>query len=401
MVMQVQNFFAGVDGITQTQLKQAVLTGQVPISFLNASISTAHSFFKEAINKSVNDYKHKFDEFIEFNEMGLDTIYVPLYGMGDALIFSSVARKLFEKTGKKVLVGHKNKEIFENNPYVVATDAIYDNPQALSLEDIDFLKKINFKIFFASYWKSFPIDNKTFFFTYPKQPLAAQMAAHCGLDDIIPLKPEIYLTQDEKKFGRFFPKDKKQIAIMSSAISPRKQYPYFQQIIDALKDEYDFVQIGAPEDKILSNIKENMVGKLTLRQTAGVLYKSDLFVGEIGGLMHLARAVDCPAVIAFSSSEPAKIVEYICNINIGPKKVCKLSQKGLADKNCMPCISKYPYCCVNTIPVEKMIKAIRKQLKHDRSDLPVQEVRVKPDFMKNSINEFLRRYNSIFDLDNL
>ena len=48
-----------------------------------------------------------------------------------------------------------------------------------------------------------------------------------------------------------------------------------------------------------------------------------------------------------------------------------------------------------------MIKAIRKQLKHDQSNLPVQEVRVKPDFMKNSINEFLRRYNSIFDLDNL
>ena len=400
-IQQAKNFFTEIEGVTEAQLDEMTTTGKVPNSFLDIVTAGAHPFFKQALNKIVDTYVHKFDEFIEFDKMGFKKIYIPLCGMGDGLMFATVAHKLFEQTGQKILVAHKNKELFENNPYIVVTNAIYDHPGHLSLEDIDFLKKINFEIVFVTIWLSHQVDNKKFNFTYPKQPLIAQLASRCGIDDVIELKPEIYLTNEEKAFGRFFPKDRKQIAIMSSALSPRKQYPYFQQIVDALKDEYDFVQIGAKEDHLLSGVKENMAGKLTLRQTAGVLYNSDLFVGEIGGLMHMARAVDCPAVIAFSGSEPEKFVHYICNINVGPKKTCKLAIKGLTNKDCDPCINKHPYCCVNTIPVEKMIKAIRKQLKRGKENLPVQVVRVKPDFMKNSINEYLRRYNNIFNLDNL
>ena len=404
MIEQVKNVFSGVDSMTDAQFEHAVITGQVPYSFVQKALIGVHPFFTDEIDRQVNEYVHRYDDFKEYAKQGIDTIYIPLLGIGDALMFAPIARKLYEQTGKKILVGHKNKEIFENNPYVIATDVMYDSPDHLLLEDIEYFKKNNFSIVFATMWNSHAVhavDGKKFIFSYPKHHMIAEVAARCGVDDTMELKPEIYLTQEEKAFGRIFPKDRKQIAIMSSAMVPRKQYPYFQQIVDALKDEYDFVQIGAPEDKLLNGVKENLVGKLKLRQTAGVLYNSDLFVGELGGLMHLARAVDCPAVIAFSSSEPDKVTRYICNAEIKPKRVCKLSQKGKFDKGCSPCMNKHPYCCIQTVPVEKMIKAIRKQIKLGRHEMPVEVVRVKPVPFKNSINEFLRRYNYVFNLDNL
>ena len=398
-----KRFFLGVAGMTEASLLNAVKTGTVPVEFLNAVTKIAHPFFKETIDKAVYDFQHKFDKFVDYAKAGFRKIYIPLCGMGDAVLFTAVAKKIYEQTGEKLLVGHKNPEIFENNPFVEATDIVSDFPQVLGLKEIEKLNGMGFDIQYATYWLSSSIKNepKKFFLTYPKEHLIARSYAVCGYSGVIDIKPELYLTDAEKSFGRLVPNDRKQIAIMSSAISPRKQYPYFQQIIDALKDEYDFVQIGAPEDKILNNVKVNMTGKLSVRQTAGILYNSDLFVGEIGGLMHLARAVDCPAVIAYSSTEPAYMARYIANINVGPVKKCVLSQKGIIDKNCDPCMNKNPYCCCRTIPVEKMIKAIHKQIKRGKADLPVEVIKVKADPYKKSINEYLRRYNYVFKLDNL
>ena len=390
-------FFLGFAGMTSEKIKLAIEKGTVPLAFLNGVMKLIHPSLRAGIEKSVWESQHRFDKLKKYAKAGYDKIYIPLIGMGDALIFSAVAHKIFEHTGKKVLVGHKNTDIFKNNPYVETTDAVYDFPDRMNSKDIEMLKEMNFDIQYATYWKSRLNEDvsKKIFLTYPKEHAIARSYAVCGYSGKIELKPEMYLTDKEKSFGRFFPKGRKQIAIMSTAVEPQKQFPYFQQIVDELRDEYDFVQIGAPKDKLLENIKKNVTGKLTLRQTAGVLYNSDLFVGQIGGLMHMARAVDCPAVIAYSSSEPDYLARYIANINVGPENKCLLAQKGICDISCKPCISETPYCCCQTIPVEKMIAGIREQLKRGKEDLPIEVVEVKADPFENSINEYFRhRYRS-------
>ena len=396
-------FFLGLAGMTEAGLETMIKERKVSTEFLNAVMELLHPSLKENIENALSKYRYRFDKFKEYAKAGYDKIYIPLVGIGDGLIFSTVARKIFEHTGKKVLVGHKKPELFINNPYIEATDVVYDSPDKMSLRDIETLRKLNLDIQFVSYWIRCPRkENPKFFLsTYPSIHLIAQMYAVCGYSGKIELKPEIYLTEEEKSFGRFFPKDRKQIAIMSSAISPQKQYPYFQQIVDALKDEYDFVQIGAQEDKSLEGAKENMAGKLSLRQTASVLYNSDLFVGEIGGLMHMARAVDCPAVIAYSSAEPDHVVRYIANINVGPENKCLFAQSGDHDAICEPCINKDPYCCCRTIPVEKIIEGIYEQLKRGKENLPVEVVKVKADPFEDSVKEYLHRHNWFFRLNNL
>ena len=403
MLQLDEQFFLDFAGITKKELEAIVEEGRIPGGFLDVVLMFVHPSFKTSIEKAVWEYHHRFDGLLDYVKKGYDKIYVPLIGMGDALIFSAVAHEIFKQTGKKVLVGHKNAEIFENNPYVEATDALYETPEKMTVEDIEFLKNNNLDIQYVTYWLSRPIKDHplNFFLTYPKEHSIARSYSVCGYSGKIDIKPEMYLTEKEKSFGRFFPKDRKQIAIMNSALEMKKQYPYFQQIVDALKDEYDFVQIGAPEDTVLKNTKENTVGKLTLRQTAGVLYNSDLFVGQIGGLMHMARAVDCPAVIAYSSAEPDYLARYIANVNVGPENKCLLSQTGVCDVSCNPCLNENRYCCCHTIPVQKMIDGIREQLKRGKENLPIEVAEVKADPFKNSINEYFRRFNHVFKLDNL
>ena len=403
MLQLDEQFLLGFAGITKAELETIVNEGRIPGGFLDVILNFIHPSFKENIEKTVWEYHHRFDELLNYVKKGYNKIYIPLIGMGDALIFSAVAHEIFKQTGKKVLVGHKNAEVFENNPYVEATDTIYETPEKMTAEDIEFLKNNNLDIQYVTYWLSRPIKGQplNFFLTYPKEHSIARSYSVCGYSGKINIKPEMYLTKEEKSFGRFFPKDRKQIAIMNSALEMKKQYPYFQQIVDELKDEYDFIQIGALEDAVLKNTKENVVGKLTLRQTAGVLYNSDLFVGQIGGLMHMARAVDCPAVIAYSSAEPDYLARYIANINVGPENKCMLSQTGVCDVSCNPCLNENRYCCCYTIPVQKMIDGIREQLRKGKDNLPVEVAEVRADPFKNSINEYFRRFNHAFKLNNL
>ena len=47
----------------------------------------------------------------------------------------------------------------------------------------------------------------------------------------------------------------------------------------------------------------DLVGRLTVKQTASVLGRCDLFVGNDSGPMHLAAAVGTPVVAAFGPSD--------------------------------------------------------------------------------------------------
>lgn len=54
------------------------------------------------------------------------------------------------------------------------------------------------------------------------------------------------LSEKEKTFGRFVSENRKQIAIISGGLQRYKTYPFgkLQQVVDELKDRYDFIQIG-------------------------------------------------------------------------------------------------------------------------------------------------------------
>ncbi len=82
-----------------------------------------------------------------------------------------------------------------------------------------------------------------------------------------------------------------------------------------------------------------------------MLRNCDLFVGLVGFLMHLARAVECPGVIVYGGRETPETTGYSCNVNLK------------SSPECSPCWY-YSRCdferkCLTEISVAEVVEAIR------------------------------------------
>jgi len=285
---------------------------------------------------------------------GATTLYVPVYGIGDGIAFTPVAKALFRQNGgKKIFISHKNEELFRNNPYVEMVSGLHDGTWSLQREA--FFKKHGIAVVYPTYWDFFFAEDGGLSFGFPKTHLIVAVAKKAGVAGTIELKPEIFLTNGEKKFGRFF--EKTQIAIMSTAKDVYKQWNQWQELVDALCGKFSFVQIGAPKDVPLRNVLD-LRGKLSLRECAAVLYNSDLFVGQIGGLMHMARAVNCPAVIAYAGAEPKTFAAYSCNKNVFPREPCELC----AENRSHPYACLHGRKCILSVSKEEMIAAVEEMM---------------------------------------
>lgn len=183
------------------------------------------------------------------------------------------------------------------------------------------------------------------------------MARKAGLVGDMYLHPSVLLTKAEQAEGHIVDK---QIAIHTSSLSARspmmnKEWhaERFQVVVDRFKSRYRFVQIGSPADPVLTGAID-LRGKTTLRQSAAVLHNSVAFVGLEGGLMHLARAVECRSVIVFGGRLHPYQSGYSCNENLywsGP---------------CAPCWS-WNRCdhgrrCMDEISAEQAVDALSRQL---------------------------------------
>lgn len=189
--------------------------------------------------------------------------------------------------------------------------------------------------------------------------LLADFCAGMGLTGRVLLDPVFPLFPEEQNFGRFF--DTSQIAVMSEGKERRKTWgaDRMQAVVDALGTRYHFVQIGASGDAPLRGALDKR-GALPLRQVAAVLHNSDLFLGGIGALMHLARGVQCPGVITYSLSEPLGVDAYPCNTNLVAPGTCTRCQTDLLllEKEGCP----EDFACVRGITVEAVIEAVEESL---------------------------------------
>ena len=138
----------------------------------------------------------------------------------------------------------------------------------------------------------------------------------------------------------------------------------FQQIVDALGHEVHFVQVGAPADPTLRGAVDAR-GR-PRRETAAILAASSCFVGLVGFLMHLARAVDTRAVIVYGGREAPWQTGYAGNENLTtgvPCSPCWLWNRCAYDRECLTAIAP-----------EVVAAAVRAQLERATEPLPVSRV---------------------------
>lgn len=126
-----------------------------------------------------------------------------------------------------------------------------------------------------------------------------------------------------------------------------KRWPvrYFAELAETLcrKWNLEVVLLGSPQEKILADeiaglLKipfQNLTGRLSIGQTGALIHASKFFLGNDGGLMHIAHALKVPMAAFFGPVDPAVY---------GPQPADENAVVIVKeDLPCRPCYQKFRY----------------------------------------------------------
>lgn len=292
------------------------------------------------------------------------------YAPGDDLLSTAVLRELRKRGRDRLLMISDHKGLFEGNPdpaYVRPLWSRYSRDHSTVSICKRFVRIWGGQFTRLEYAPSVGNDRRE----PPSHHIIAEMCTRAGISGAVSIRPYLALSDEEKAAAAW---SRGRIVIQSSGLDARhpmrnKQWPVegFQQVVDALTGEFEFIQIGSFADPPLRGVK-NLAGTTTIRQSAAILYHARLYVGTVGFLMHLARAVECPSVVVFGGREAPWQSGYICNFNI------------YSEMPCAPCwrsnTCDFDRKCMSAISADDVVSAIRQMLERPRTPLSVETVEI-------------------------
>ena len=205
--------------------------------------------------------------------------------------------------------------------------------------------------------------------TAVREHIIVEMCRRAGLTGRIQLRPHLALSATEQKTASRWAGC---VAVQTSSLTAavpmlNKQWPAdrMQAVTDHLaRRGLQVVQIGSAGDPALTGVTD-LRGRTALRETAAVLAQARLLVGLAGFLMHLARAVECPAVIVYGCREPPELTGYICNVNLANRPACAPCwQRSRCD---------FGHRCMDALTAEEVIAGVETALDRPRDPLAVEE----------------------------
>jgi len=316
----------------------------------------------------------------EAMKFGYKELFLTYPGIGDNIALYFAAETYYKRTGQKLLLSmQKNvKSLFENMNCAYFLDGFSCADMSTSGYDnrCRILSNYGINPVFVSAITVRELNDGTGrnVVQWPDKHLLAKYCERVGISGKVEILPQIVLTDEEKKYGRFYKEN--QIAVISSGLQRYKTWPLIktQSLVNKLKKKYHFVQIGLPTDPRIKGCLDKRRQR-SLREVASILYNSDLFVGGIGGLVHLARSVNCRAVVAHSSAEPLfesndGLATYSCNDNVKPQDGCNICGINLRDPQHQICVNSYS--CINNVQVEDMVEAIHRQMRKVKEKIPLE-----------------------------
>jgi hypothetical protein len=200
----------------------------------------------------------------------------------------------------------------------------------------------------------------------------ATLCRQLGVRGEVVLKPHLDLTATEREAGRRF---ERQLVVQSSAAGALipvavKSWPQdrWEQVVAALAgDGHQVIQLGSKREPALAGAHD-LRGRTTVREAAAILANAQLFVGLVGGLMHLARSVDCPAVIVYGGREDPGLAGYSANVNLVNRPPCS------------PCYFRnhcpHELICMTAVSAGDVIVAARERLSRPAEPLAVETISI-------------------------
>lgn len=277
-------------------------------------------------------------------------------GPGDDLLCTVVMRELRKRGHRRIWMMSQNPDLFAHN------------------HDVDQVVPIDYR--FREYawvwgkkWQLLEyarIEADKDQSQPPQRHILAELCGRLGMEGEITLRPYFHVTEAERASAAAA---RDLIAIQSSGLGGQmlmrnKQWfpDRFQAVVNQLRPHFGFVQLGSTSDPALEGVTD-LRGQTSLRGSAAVLANCRLFLGNVGFLMHLARAVECPSVIIFGGREAPWQSGYSCNSNL------------YSAVPCAPCWRwnrcDYDRTCMDRITAADVVQAVGQMLARPRNPLPV------------------------------
>lgn len=252
-------------------------------------------------------------------------------GPGDDLLCTVVMRELKKRGHRRIWMMSKNPDLFAHN-----RDADQVVPIDYRFREYAWVWGKKWQVLEYAH-----IDTEKDQSEPPQRHILAELCGRLGIQGEIDLRPYFHLTGAEQAKAAWA---RDLIAIQSSGLGGQmlmrnKQWfpDRFQEVVQRLRSRAGFVQLGSAGDPALKGAAD-LRGKTSIRESAAVLAHCRLFLGNVGFLMHLARAVECPSVILFGGREAPWQSGYGCNSNLYsavPCAPCWLWNKCDYDRTCM------------------------------------------------------------------
>ena len=232
-------------------------------------------------------------------------------GIGDQLLCSTVAREWQRRARRNLWFFTHSPELFAHNPDFTAV-------LAHDWWLVPWLRLTGTQVQRLSYQDHLGGGQDAPL----REHLIAALCRRAGIEGQVTLRPwlpGVALARTVRARPR--------VAVQSSCLSARypilnKQWPVarMQEVVTALTPHVDLWQVGAAADPLLDGAVDRRGEPLLT--TAGLLADCDLFVGLVGFVMHLARAVECPAAIVYGGRELPEFTGYSANVNFDSRPPC-------------------------------------------------------------------------------
>lgn len=277
-------------------------------------------------------------------------------GLGDNLLMATVAHEFHKRGITDYAIMSRYPELFMHNPCVRSVIPSDDDL-------IRFIRQIGGWAGRLTYGQR-GIDH----IARGNSPehIIVSLCRDAGLSGSVHLRPYVFLSECELSAGRLADN---QIVIHSTglggsaAMLVKEWFPErFQSVVSQLGHKYGFIQLGVVSDPPLIGALD-LRGKTSIRQSAAILHCSVAAVCLEGFVSHLARAVDCRAVIIMGGRSLPCEDGYAGNENLYVQN----SWSPCWQTHSCPCERS----CMNSITVDMVMAALERVVAKNSEPLPV------------------------------
>ena len=285
--------------------------------------------------------------------MNNNFLYFTWSGIGDGLLLLGAAYNFFLQRNEKLRVGLSNREFFKFCNWV---EPVENFDAKLYYTDIGSWNNILLennsapKFISATGVKYLAPEYKRNINFWHYNHMITRMSERLGLGGEISISIPLDV-EGEKTIAHEY------VCVMCGGMQKYKEISpvLMNDVVNWLiSKNISVVQLGAKNDPKLDGVID-LRGD-SLENALIALKYANFFIGGTGGLIHMAKSVNCNSLVLQTRGEPVSMSFYVNNKYVYPVDACRICERNLRDPQHQKC--HYGYKCVSGFTLSQVIRSI-------------------------------------------